>query len=76
MSPLIEYTSDPVLTLIPWVVFFPLIGLVLNLLIGKKIGEKASGWLGSLAVLASFVVGVLVFLQVCSDGRKHYSVSC
>jgi NADH-quinone oxidoreductase subunit L len=64
MSPLIEYTSDPVLKLIPWVVFFPLIGLVLNLLFGKKIGEKASGWLGSLAVLGSFVIGVLIFLQL------------
>ncbi|MBI9048698.1 MAG: NADH-quinone oxidoreductase subunit L [Anaerolineaceae bacterium] len=64
MTPLVEYTSDPILRLIPWVVFSPLIGLLINLLIGKKIGEKASGWIGSLAVLASFGTGIIVFMQL------------
>jgi hypothetical protein len=29
--------------LVPWVVFFPLIGLLINLLFGKRLSEKAIG---------------------------------
>ena len=35
--------SSPFL-LIQWAVFIPLIGLGINLLFGRKLGEKASGW--------------------------------
>ncbi|HEY3432587.1 MAG TPA: NADH-quinone oxidoreductase subunit L, partial [Rhodocyclaceae bacterium] len=53
--------------LVPWVVFLPLIGLVLNLLIGKRIGEAGSGILASLAAGLAFVVSVLLALSLGSN---------
>jgi NADH-quinone oxidoreductase subunit L len=46
--------------LVPWVVFLPLIGLVINLLIGRKLGEVFAGTLASLATGLAFVVSVLL----------------
>ena len=64
MHLLLEQTYDPVFRLIPWVVFFPLIGLLINLLIGKRISEALCGWIASLATLASFVIGGILFFQL------------
>ncbi len=46
--------------LVPWVVFFPLIGLLVNLIFGRRLGEIAVGIVASLAVGLSFVVSVLL----------------
>ncbi len=61
---------NPAFSLVPWVVFLPVIGLLLNLLVGKRLGETFSGWLASLAVAGSFVVtGILFFtLQSSPEG--------
>jgi NADH-quinone oxidoreductase subunit L len=49
-----------------WLVpLFPLIGFIINGLGRNKLG-KASGWIGSLMVLASFIVSVLVFKDAAS----------
>ncbi len=48
--------------LVPWIVFFPVIGLVLNILFGRRLGERGSG---GLAVAAStgalFIAGLQYF---------------
>ena len=43
---------------------FPLIGCLINGLMGKEFPEKAIGWIGSLAVGASFVVAVSILLEL------------
>lgn len=43
---------------------FPLIGFLINGFFGKQFPEKAIGWIGTLAVGASFVVAVLIFLEL------------
>jgi NADH-quinone oxidoreductase subunit L len=60
----------------PWVVFFPLIGLLVNAFFGGRIlaidvsrrpgatGEKIVGWLASLAVGLSFVVSLLQMISL------------
>jgi NADH-quinone oxidoreductase subunit L len=53
---------DPNFALVPWVVFLPAIGLVLNLLVGKRLGERGIGVLASLASGGAFVVAVLLAL--------------
>jgi NADH-quinone oxidoreductase subunit L len=53
--------------LVPWVVFFPLIGLLINLLVGRRVSEKISGTIASLASGASFVVASLLLLSL----EKH-----
>jgi NADH-quinone oxidoreductase subunit L len=48
--------------LAPWVVFFPLIGLLVNLIIGHRLSEKAIGTVASAASgLAFMVAGALAF---------------
>jgi NADH-quinone oxidoreductase subunit L len=51
--------------LVPWIVFFPVIGLLINMIFGGQLlkrglaGERAVGWIASGAVGLSFVVAVL-----------------
>ncbi len=46
--------------LVPWIVFFPVIGLLINLIFGKRMSEKAIGTVASLAPGLAFVVSVLL----------------
>jgi len=55
--------------LVPWVVFLPLIGLVLNLLVGKRLGQKGAGIAASLAAGLSFVVSILLALGLARDPK-------
>jgi NADH-quinone oxidoreductase subunit L len=53
--------------LVPWVVFLPVIGLLLNLLVGKRLGEKGIGLIASLATGLAFVVSVILALGLGSN---------
>ncbi len=59
-----------VLWLIP---AFPLLGFVLILLFGRRLGEPRSGYLAAAAVLGSFVVTVGVFFDLLSMDDHHRS---
>ncbi len=50
---------------------FPLIGFLLNAFFGKRMGNKASGWIACLAMLGSFICSVVVFSQVQSTGKAE-----
>jgi NADH-quinone oxidoreductase subunit L len=64
-----EAASGPdFFSLAPWVVFFPVIGLLLNLLFGKRFGERFTGTTASLASGLAFVVSVLLWLSL----RAHH----
>jgi len=64
-------------SLAPWVVFFPVIGLLFNMFFGGWIleksphGEKIVGWIASIAAGLSFVVAVLLGVSLLSqpDGQ-------
>ena len=45
--------------LVPWIVFFPVIGLLINMIFGGRMSEKAIGIVASTASGLSFVVAVL-----------------
>jgi NADH-quinone oxidoreductase subunit L len=62
---------DSTFYLVPWVVFFPVIGLLLNLLFGKRLGEKGIGALASLAAAASFGVAVALALALMRSPEAH-----
>ncbi len=51
---------------VPWVVFIPAIGLLLNIIIGGRLGEKGIGWLASSASGLAFVVAVLQAISLAS----------
>jgi NADH-quinone oxidoreductase subunit L len=60
---------NPIFSLVPWVVFLPLIGLLLNLIVGKYLGEKGVGVIGSTASGLAF--GVSVLLTVALQQYQH-----
>jgi len=57
-------TIDPIFSLVPWVVLLPAIGLILNLLVGKRLGERGAGILASLASGLSFVLAIALALAL------------
>lgn len=61
---LVTGNSGSYFSLVPWVVFFPLIGLIINLIIGRKVGEKAVGIIASLASGLAFIVASLLLLSL------------
>jgi len=65
-----EATTTGFFTLAPWIVFFPVIGLLLNIIIGGRLPEKGVGWLASAAAFASFVVSALLAYSVWA-GHGH-----
>ncbi len=56
--------SGTYFNLVPWVVFFPLIGLILNLILTNRATEKVYGVLASLASGASFIVASLLLVSL------------
>jgi NADH-quinone oxidoreductase subunit L len=57
-----QSTAGAIFYLAPWVIFFPVIGLLLNLIFGRWLGEKIVGVVASLASALAF--GVAVALAV------------
>ncbi len=58
-----------------WLVpIFPLVGAVLILLFGRRLGDPSSGWLAALMPIASFLTVVGVFFDLLSrpaEERRH-----
>jgi len=54
--------------LVPWIVFFPVIGLLVNIIIGGRLGERVIGIVASTASGLAFVIAVL---QVISLQSHH-----
>lgn len=50
--------------LAPWIVFFPIIGLLVNIIFGGRFSEKVIGTVASLASGLAFVVSVLLAYSV------------
>lgn len=63
--------------LVPWIVFIPVLGLLFNVVFGGKIqergeaGERAVGWIASLASGLAFIVSVLQAISLVGhpEGR-------
>ncbi|RPI86600.1 MAG: NADH-quinone oxidoreductase subunit L [Chloroflexi bacterium] len=54
-------------SLVPLVVFFPVIGLLINLIFGQRLGEKGIGIVASLFPALSFVVSVLLAVALAQN---------
>ena len=53
--------------LAPWLVFAPIIGLLINLIFGKRFSESLIGTVASLASGATFVISVLLASTVSAN---------
>ncbi|MBI5291907.1 MAG: NADH-quinone oxidoreductase subunit L [Chloroflexi bacterium] len=55
-------------TLIPLIIAFPLLGLLINVVAGKRIGDPWAGIIASLAAGAAFVIAVLQLVGLATTG--------
>ncbi|HSM72457.1 MAG TPA: proton-conducting transporter membrane subunit, partial [Anaerolineales bacterium] len=69
-----EATHSGFFYLAPWLVFFPLIGLLINIIFGNRFSEKTIGAVASLASGAGFVVSVLLAWSVAAGHGEAVSV--
>lgn len=61
--------------LIGLVPLFPLIGFLINGFFGKKIGKSLSGIIASVSILASFILSVLIFVELSGPAEKSHIVN-
>ena len=54
---------------------FPLAGLLLILVFGRRLGDPLAGWLGTAAVAGSFVATVATFLTLHGKGEEHRQIT-
>jgi len=59
-----ESVNTGFLFLAPWIVFFPVIGLLINLIFGKRFSETMIGSIASAASGAAFIVSLLLTYSV------------
>jgi NADH-quinone oxidoreductase subunit L len=64
---LAEPTQSGFFFLAPWLVFAPVIGLLINLIFGRRLSERWVGTVASLASGAAFVVSVLLAWSVAAN---------
>ncbi len=69
-----EATPSGFFFLAPWLVFAPVIGLLINMTFGHKFSEKVIGTIASLASGAAFVVSVLLAWSVAANHGHAVSV--
>ena len=55
-----ETTSSSLQSLVPFIILFPIVGLLINVLAGRKLGDPWAGIIASLASGLSFVIAVLL----------------
>src|SRR5688500_3402497 len=61
--------------LVSLVPLFPLIGFIINGFFGKRISKGLSGAIASVSILASFIVSVLVFVELQGSSQKENVVN-
>ncbi len=57
------------------IALLPLVGFVLMLILGRSIPERATGWLATGAVAASFVATVVTFFSLLSTSKREVTVN-
>ena len=64
---------DTLFSLVPLIVFLPVLGLLINIAFGGKMGEKAIGAVASAASGLAFVVSVLLGIALWAGGGAAQS---
>jgi len=61
---LMEAQASSFFQIAPWIIAFPLLGLIINILVGRRFGERFVGIVASSAVGLAFIVAVLQFISL------------
>jgi formate hydrogenlyase subunit 3/multisubunit Na+/H+ antiporter MnhD subunit len=65
---------ETLFNLVPFIVFLPVIGLLINMIFGGRMGEKAIGAVASAASGLAFVVSVLLGVALWQTGGEAHVV--
>lgn len=57
--------------LVAFIPLFPLIGFIINGFFGKKLSKGLSGTIASTSILASFILSVMVFMELQASQQKE-----
>ncbi len=60
-------TAEALFGLAPLIILFPLLGLVVNMIVGRRIGERGVGIVASAVVGLAFVIAILQFIALGMD---------
>ncbi|HEY2981836.1 MAG TPA: NADH-quinone oxidoreductase subunit L [Anaerolineales bacterium] len=71
---LIETAPSGLFLLAPWLVFAPVIGLLINAAFGHRFSERTIGAVASLASGAAFVVSALLAISLAANGGEAVRV--
>ncbi|MBN2554857.1 MAG: NADH-quinone oxidoreductase subunit L [Anaerolineales bacterium] len=63
----LEAQTNILFELAPWIIAFPLIGMIVNLVFGQRLGERFTGAVASSAVGLAFIVAILQFVALQAD---------
>jgi NADH-quinone oxidoreductase subunit L len=69
-----ETTTSTLFKLVPLIVFLPVLGLLVNMIFGGKMGEKAIGTVASAASGLAFVVSALLGVLLWTGGGEAHVV--
>lgn len=58
--------SGALFSLAPLIIALPILGLLINMITGRRFGERWAGWLASSAVGLAFIIAVLQFIALRS----------
>ena len=59
----------------PAILLLPLVGFLVLAFSGRRLGDPAAGWVGTLAVVGSFVAAVVTFVGLHHMGPDHREVT-
>ncbi len=62
-------------SIVPWMVFIPLIGMAINLVYGKRLGERGVGWMASAAVALPFLIALGLALMLAQNNFQAVIVN-
>ena len=60
--------------LVPWIVFLPVLGLLINIIFGRRLGEKTVGILASTASGLTIVISLLLGYSLLASGGEAHSI--
>ena len=60
--------------LVPWIVFLPVLGLLINIIFGRRLGEKMVGILASTASGLTIVISLLLGYSLLASGGEAHSI--
>src|SRR5438105_150075 len=68
-------TAENFASLVPLVIFIPLVGMLINMFLGKNLGEKLVGFIAVAAAGLAFCIALIMTVGIASNGFQAVVVN-